>query len=142
MISPGATHRSRLEHHGKESVVREAIMPMLDMTNARHWNVRDKSIEIMLRLGLGVVCLGAFWAAQAESIPTDSPRWQLEGKAKATEYLGRFSLARSTYGACRLAGSFRNRFLAGIHPHPFGRGNVDSLLRTAIPAEPPSPPHT
>src|SRR5712691_4998260 len=27
--------------------------------------------------------------AQAESIPTDSPRWQLEGKAKATEYLGR-----------------------------------------------------
>src|SRR5260370_22996127 len=28
-------------------------------------------------------------AAQAESIPTDSPRWQLEGKAKATEYLGR-----------------------------------------------------
>jgi hypothetical protein len=27
--------------------------------------------------------------AQAESIPTDSPRWQLEGQAKATEYLGR-----------------------------------------------------
>ena len=61
-------------------------MPMLDMTNARHWNVRDKSIKIMLRLGLGVACLGAFWAAQAESIPTDSPRWQLESKAKATEY--------------------------------------------------------
>jgi len=38
---------------------------------------------------LGVVCLGAFWAAQVESIPTDSPRWQLEGKAKATQYLGR-----------------------------------------------------
>src|SRR5437762_3807046 len=93
MISPGATHRSRLEHHGKESVVREAIMPMLDMTNARHWNVRDKSIEIMLRLGLGVVCLGAFWAAQAESIPTDSPRWQLKGQAKVTEYLGRRCLS-------------------------------------------------
>ena len=61
-------------------------MPMLDMTNARHWNVRDKS-KLMLRLGLGVVCLGAFWAVQTESIPTDSPRWQLEGKAKATEYL-------------------------------------------------------
>ena len=40
-----------------------------------------------MRLGLGAVCLGAFWVAQAESIPTDSPRWQLEGKAKATEYL-------------------------------------------------------
>jgi hypothetical protein len=62
---------------------------MLDMTNARLWNVRDKSIKIMLRLGLGVVCFGAFWAAQAETIPPDSPRWQLKGKAKATEYLGR-----------------------------------------------------
>src|SRR5260370_31956176 len=64
-------------------------MTMLDMTNARHWNVRDKSIKTLLRLGLGVACLGAFWAAQAESIPTDSPRWQLKGKAKAAEYLGR-----------------------------------------------------
>ena len=112
-------------------------MPMVDTANARHWNVWDKSIKRMLPLrlgvvclGLGLVCLGASWAAQAESIPPDSSRWQLEGKAKATEYLGRFSLARSTYGACRLAGSFRNRFLAGIHPHPFGRGNVDSLIRT------------
>ena len=43
----------------------------------------------MLCLGLGLVCLGAFWAAQAQSIPADSPRWQLEGEAKATEYLGR-----------------------------------------------------
>src|SRR6266568_4320461 len=58
--------------------------------------MRDKSIKRMLPLrlgvvclGLGVMCLGASWAAQAESIPTDSPRWQLEGKAKATEYLGR-----------------------------------------------------
>jgi hypothetical protein len=65
------------------------MMPMLDMTNARHWNVRDKSIKVMLRVGLGVVCLSASWWAQAESIPPDSPRWQLEGKAKATEYLGR-----------------------------------------------------
>jgi hypothetical protein len=64
-------------------------MPMLDMTNARHWNLRDKSIKVMLRVGLGVVCLGASWAARAQSIPTDSPRWQLEGKAKAIEYLGR-----------------------------------------------------
>src|SRR5258708_34029256 len=41
--------------------------PMLDMTRA-----------LMLRLGPGAVCLGAFWVAQAESIPPDSPRWQLE----------------------------------------------------------------
>ena len=68
-------------------------MPMLDMTNARHWNGRDKSIKLMLRLGLGAVCLGAFWVAQAESIPTDSPRWHLEGKARATEYLGRRCLS-------------------------------------------------
>ena len=27
--------------------------------------------------------------SQAQSIPPDSPRWQLEGQAKATEYLGR-----------------------------------------------------
>jgi hypothetical protein len=69
-------------------------MPMMDMTNARHWNVRDKSIKLMLRLGLGVGYLGgAFGVAQAESIPADSPRWQLEGKAKATEYLGRRCLS-------------------------------------------------
>ena len=35
----------------------------------------------------------AFWAARAESIPPDSPRWQLEGKAKVTEYLGRRCLS-------------------------------------------------
>jgi hypothetical protein len=52
-------------------------------------NVPEKSMKLMLRLGLGIACLGAFGAAQAESIPADSPRWRLEGKAKATEYLGR-----------------------------------------------------
>jgi hypothetical protein len=51
--------------------------------------LQKKSIRILLRLGLGVACLSAFWAAEAESIPIDSPRWQLEGEAKATEYLGR-----------------------------------------------------
>src|SRR6266851_1596764 len=56
------------------------------------WRFRQFQIKLMLRLGLGVVCLGAFWAAQAESIPADSPRWQLEGKAQATEYLGRHCL--------------------------------------------------
>ena len=41
-----------------------------------------------LCLGVGVLCLGAFWA-QGEFISVDSSRWQLEGKAKVTEYLGR-----------------------------------------------------
>jgi hypothetical protein len=57
-------------------------MPMLDVTNARRWNVRGRSIKIMLRLGLAVVRPGAFGAAQAESIPTDSPRWQLKGTSR------------------------------------------------------------
>jgi len=52
-------------------------------------SLQKKSIRIMLRLGLGVACLSAFWAAEAESIPIDSPRWQLEGEAKTAEYLGR-----------------------------------------------------
>ena len=43
----------------------------------------------MLRLSLGVARLGAFCVAQAESIPADSPRWQLDDRAKVTEYLGR-----------------------------------------------------
>jgi hypothetical protein len=68
-------------------------MPMMDKTNARRSNLRDKSIRIMLRLGLGVACLGAFGMAQAESIPADSPRWRLAGKAIATEYLGRRCLS-------------------------------------------------
>jgi hypothetical protein len=46
----------------------------------------------MSRLGLSVACLGAFWGAQAESIPADSPRWQLGSNAKVTEYLGRSCL--------------------------------------------------
>jgi hypothetical protein len=56
----------------------------------------DTARTMLVRLGLGVVWLGlavvrpgVLGAGQAESIPTDSPRWQLEGKAKATEYLGR-----------------------------------------------------
>jgi hypothetical protein len=64
-------------------------MPTASMTNAKRWIVRDPSLAIALRLGLGVACLGAFWAAPAESIPADSPRWQLKGEAKVGEYLGR-----------------------------------------------------
>ncbi len=36
---------------------------------------------------------GGFGGAQAESIPADSPRWQLGPKATVTDYLGRRSLA-------------------------------------------------
>jgi len=43
------------------------------------------------RLALGVVFVGVC-AAQTESIPADSPRWQLEGDAKVADYLGRRSL--------------------------------------------------
>jgi len=57
-------------------------------------------MKLMLRLGLGLMYLGgAFGVAQAESIPTDSPRWQLESKAKATEYLGRRCLSLQDGGA-------------------------------------------
>ena len=52
-------------------------------------SLRNKATSIILRLGLGAACLSAFWAAAAEPIPADSPRWQLEGKARATQYLGR-----------------------------------------------------
>ncbi|MDT7816628.1 MAG: hypothetical protein QOJ42_6544 [Acidobacteriaceae bacterium] len=64
-------------------------IPTASMTNARTRNVRDHSITIVLRLGLGVACLGAFQSVQAESVPADSPRWQLKGEAKTNEYLGR-----------------------------------------------------
>ena len=56
--------------------------------------MRNKSLTLPLRLGLGVVYLGgALSVVQAESIPAVSPRWKLDGKAEATEYLGRRCIA-------------------------------------------------
>ena len=40
-------------------------------------------------LALVVVFVGGTCAAQTESIPADSRRWQLAGKAKVVDYLGR-----------------------------------------------------
>ena len=52
-----------------------------------------RAIAGVLALGLislfGAGRLGALPVAQEESIPADSPRWQFQGMAKATEYLGR-----------------------------------------------------
>src|SRR5260370_19108840 len=79
--------------------------------------MRDKSIKTLSRLGLGVVSLGVFSVIQAESIPADSPRWQLEHKAKVTEYLGR-RLSRRRPFRSLLA---RRRRLATI-------GSVDTMV--------------
>jgi hypothetical protein len=54
--------------------------------------VRSNSIRIMLRLSLGVACFIPFCGVQAESIPMNSPRWQLKGDAKVAQYLGRSCL--------------------------------------------------
>ena len=40
-------------------------------------------------LAIGVIYPGALGAADAESFPVDSPRWQLGPKAKIADYLGR-----------------------------------------------------
>jgi hypothetical protein len=48
--------------------------------------VRDLTLCV---LALLVPCLAYAQAPQALSIPADSPRWDLEGQAKVTEYQGR-----------------------------------------------------
>jgi hypothetical protein len=63
------------------------------MINATKWNVRARSTGLALALAVGVTCPVSLGAAEAESFPTDSPRWQLGLKAKITDYLGRRCLA-------------------------------------------------
>src|SRR5260370_170707 len=63
------------------------------MTNATLWNVRARSIGLTVAMILGVTCPGSLGAAEPESFPADSPRWQLGPKAKVTNYLGRHCLA-------------------------------------------------
>jgi hypothetical protein len=48
-----------------------------------------KKFFILLAAVLLFSSLAHAQPSQAQSIPPDSPRWQLEGQAKATEYLGR-----------------------------------------------------
>jgi hypothetical protein len=52
-----------------------------------------RSIGVAAALALGVMCPGSRGAAEAESFPIDSPRWQLGPEAKVDGYLGRRCLA-------------------------------------------------
>jgi hypothetical protein len=60
------------------------------MTNA---NIRTESSRFTEWLALAIVFAGGVCAAQTESFPADSPRWQLAPQAKVTDYLGRRCLA-------------------------------------------------
>lgn len=59
------------------------------MINATQWNVRARFTGLALALAVIVTCPASLGAAEAESFPADSPRWQLGPKAKVTDYLGR-----------------------------------------------------
>jgi hypothetical protein len=48
--------------------------------------------RLLLLTALGMTAAAATRAQQSLPVPPDSPRWQLEGNAKATEYLGRKTL--------------------------------------------------
>lgn len=48
-------------------------------------------MTVLLALGIICVDISAVWG---ESIPVDSSRWQLVGKAKVDDYLGRLFLSR------------------------------------------------
>lgn len=63
------------------------------MINTRKWNVRAISEGLALVLAVGAAFSVGAGAAEAESFPADSPRWQLGPKAKITDYLGRRCLA-------------------------------------------------
>jgi hypothetical protein len=63
------------------------------MINATQWNVRARSTGLALALAVSVTCPVSLSAAEAESFPADSPRWQLGPKAQVTDYLGRRCLA-------------------------------------------------
>jgi len=59
------------------------------MTTVRGFKVLATSPGFALSIVLSVTWLGNLAAAEAESFPPDSPRWQLGPKAKLTSYLGR-----------------------------------------------------
>src|SRR6266498_5245221 len=63
------------------------------MFNTTKWNVRAISTGLMVALAVSVTCPGNLGAAEAESFPADSPRWQLGPNTKVTNYLGRHCLA-------------------------------------------------
>jgi hypothetical protein len=59
------------------------------MTTARGFRVLARSTGLAVIIALSVTWLVNLAAAEAESFPPDSPRWQLGPKAKVTGYLGR-----------------------------------------------------
>jgi hypothetical protein len=59
------------------------------MIGANSPKVLAKSTELALVIALSVTWPGSLGAAETESFPADSPRWQLGPKAKVTDYLGR-----------------------------------------------------
>ena len=63
------------------------------MSSATQRSVRARSKGLAVALALAVTCPGSLGAAEAESFPVDSPRWQLGSKAKIADYLGRRCLA-------------------------------------------------
>src|SRR5438046_2990229 len=63
------------------------------MSIATPWSVRAVSAVLAVTLAVSIICSGSLGAAEAESFPADSPRWQLGLKAKITDYLGRRCLA-------------------------------------------------
>ena len=59
------------------------------MISANSRKVPAKSTGLAVVIALTVTWSGNLRAAEAESFPTESPRWQLGPKAKVTDYLGR-----------------------------------------------------
>ena len=55
----------------------------------KQWNSRPRSSRASACLVLSITCLASLCTAEAESVPVDSPRWQLGPAAKVIEYLGR-----------------------------------------------------
>src|SRR5438046_8849247 len=63
------------------------------MSIATPWSVRAVSAVLAVTLAVSIICSGSLGAAEAESFPADSPRWQPGPKAKIADYLGRRCLA-------------------------------------------------
>jgi hypothetical protein len=65
------------------------------MINAKKWNIGPRSTGLMpaLALAISITSPTSLGAAEAESFPADSPRWELGPGAKITDYLGRRCLA-------------------------------------------------
>jgi hypothetical protein len=59
------------------------------MSIALQWIVRPVCVVLAV---VSILSSGTLGAAELESFPADSPRWQLGPKAQVTEYLGRHCL--------------------------------------------------